>query len=72
MAITPVDDWDGKTCITLLGVGLDGKDIEAALKKLLGFIATSQADPRDGIWLDTVTADGQPKLSRKASACNAR
>jgi len=34
VAVTSVDDWDGKTCITLLGVGLDEKDIEATLKKL--------------------------------------
>jgi mannobiose 2-epimerase len=39
---------------------------EAALLKLLEFIAKYQADPRDGVWLDTVTADGQPKKSAKA------
>ncbi len=37
-----------------------------ALNKLLGFIETYQADPKDGIWLDTVTAEGKPKVSAKA------
>jgi mannobiose 2-epimerase len=37
-----------------------------ALDKLLEFIRTYQADPTDGIWLDTVTADGKPKNTAKA------
>jgi mannobiose 2-epimerase len=37
-----------------------------ALNKLLGFIETSQIDPKDGIWMDTVTAEGKPKVSAKA------
>ena len=37
-----------------------------ALGKLLQFIVTYQANPKDGIWLDTVTADGKPKVTAKA------
>jgi len=37
-----------------------------ALQKLLQFINTFQADPKDGIWLDTVAADGKPKVTAKA------
>ncbi|MCX8109186.1 MAG: AGE family epimerase/isomerase [Verrucomicrobiae bacterium] len=37
-----------------------------ALGKLLDFIETYQVDKKDGIWLDTVTADGKPKSSAKA------
>jgi mannose/cellobiose epimerase-like protein (N-acyl-D-glucosamine 2-epimerase family) len=37
-----------------------------ALEKLLHFIAAHQADPADGIWFDTVTADGKPKSPAKA------
>ena len=37
-----------------------------ALEKLLQFIVTYQADPKDGIWLDTVTAEGKPKVTAKA------
>jgi mannose/cellobiose epimerase-like protein (N-acyl-D-glucosamine 2-epimerase family) len=32
----------------------------------LQFIVSFQADPKDGIWLDTVTADGKPKVTAKA------
>jgi len=37
-----------------------------ALDKLLQFIVTYQADPKDEIWLDTVAADGKPKVTAKA------
>jgi mannobiose 2-epimerase len=37
-----------------------------ALLQLLGFVAAHQANPGDGIWLDTVTADGTPKVTAKA------
>jgi len=39
---------------------------ETALVKLLDFIAKYQADPKDGVWYDSVTADGQPKNPAKA------
>lgn len=44
---------------------------EAALVKLLQFIKTHQADPRDGIWLYAVTADGRPKDNIKANSWKA-
>jgi mannose/cellobiose epimerase-like protein (N-acyl-D-glucosamine 2-epimerase family) len=39
---------------------------ETALAQLVHFIRTYQADPRDGIWLDTVSPDGQPVRTGKA------
>jgi cellobiose epimerase len=39
---------------------------EAALDKLSQFVLKYGTDPRDGIWLDTMTADGQPKSTGKA------
>lgn len=39
---------------------------ESALLKLLDFVREHQADPRDGIWYDTVTAAGEPKNPAKA------
>jgi mannobiose 2-epimerase len=42
-----------------------------ALEKLIRFVWTHQVDPRDGIWLDTVTADGQPKVTTKADSWKA-
>ena len=41
-------------------------DHEAALKKLLDFVASFMADPSDGVWLDTVTAEGKFKSTGKA------
>jgi mannobiose 2-epimerase len=37
-----------------------------ALNKLLDFVLKYQANPSDGIWLDTVTAEGKPKVTAKA------
>lgn len=37
-----------------------------ALDSLLNFIMKYQADPADGIWYDTVTAEGKPKSRAKA------
>lgn len=42
------------------------EDYSKALDQLLQFISTYQADPKDGIWLDTVTAEGKPKVTAKA------
>jgi cellobiose epimerase len=42
-----------------------------ALDKLVHFVNAHQADPKDGIWLDTVTADGQPKSPSKAHSWKA-
>jgi mannose/cellobiose epimerase-like protein (N-acyl-D-glucosamine 2-epimerase family) len=41
-------------------------DYSHALDQLLQFITTYQSNPADGIWLDTVNADGSPKISAKA------
>jgi cellobiose epimerase len=38
----------------------------SALEQLLTFLATYQIDPDDGIWLDTVAANGLPRLTRKS------
>ena len=43
----------------------------AALDELLAFIETYQADPKDGVWLDTLTAEGKPKVSAKAHSWKA-
>ena len=37
----------------------------------MGFIFKYQANPADGIWLDTVAADGTPKNTAKAHAWKA-
>jgi mannobiose 2-epimerase len=42
------------------------QDYSTGLDQLLQFITTFQANPSDGIWLDTVTADGTPKITAKA------
>jgi mannobiose 2-epimerase len=39
---------------------------DQALIQLLQFIFKYQANPADGIWLDTVAADGTPKVTAKA------
>lgn len=39
---------------------------ERKLEQLVHFVNRYQADPRDRVWLDTVTADGQPKGTGKA------
>lgn len=42
-----------------------------ALEQLIEFVWTYQVDPRDGIWLDTVTAEGKPKSTGKAHSWKA-
>ena len=37
-----------------------------ALTLTLDFVDKYFADPKDGVWADTVTADGQPKVPAKA------
>jgi len=41
-------------------------EYEGALKKLLDFVSNSMTDPADGVWLDTVTAEGRFKNTGKA------
>jgi mannobiose 2-epimerase len=61
--------WVQAEMIAALTDGLQHRgdpEYQAALTKLLEFVAKYQADPRDGIWLDTVTAEGKPKSTGKA------
>jgi mannobiose 2-epimerase len=41
-------------------------EYETALKKLLDFVANFMTDPSDGVWLETVTAEGRFKSTGKA------
>jgi len=41
-------------------------EYDAAVKKLLDFVASFMTDPSDGVWLDTVTAEGKFKNTGKA------
>lgn len=43
----------------------------AALDRQIRFLLQHQIDPKDGIWLDTVRADGQPKSTGKAHSWKA-
>ena len=42
------------------------QDYAQALDQLLRFLTAHQIDPRDGIWFDTVAADGAPRRPVKA------
>ncbi len=42
-----------------------------ALDRQIRFLLQHQIDPKDGIWLDTVRADGQPKSTGKAHSWKA-
>jgi cellobiose epimerase len=42
-----------------------------ALQKLVTFVSLYQTDPKDGIWLDSVTAEGRPKSTGKAHSWKA-
>jgi len=46
-------------------------EYETALLKTFDFAAKHLADPKDGIWIDSTTADGQPKSTGKAHAWKA-
>jgi mannobiose 2-epimerase len=39
---------------------------EKAIAKLLDFVSAHLADPRDGIWIESVDAEGRPKKTAKA------
>ena len=61
--------WVQSEMLAALTDGLQNKpnsDWSTAQDSLLYWIVTRQADPKDGIWLDTLTADGKPKSSGKA------
>ncbi len=42
-----------------------------ALDKLIQFVNAHMTDPKDGIWLDTVTVEGRPKSTGKAHSWKA-
>jgi mannobiose 2-epimerase len=44
---------------------------EAALTKTLDFVARHMTDPKDGIWVGTVLADGKPQNTSKANSWKA-
>jgi mannose/cellobiose epimerase-like protein (N-acyl-D-glucosamine 2-epimerase family) len=61
--------WVQAELLAALTDGLKHKeqaDYSAALALLLQFISQCQAGPKEGIWLDTVTADGTPKVTALA------
>ncbi len=49
----------------------DDEEYARALRLLLDFVAKYQTDPKTGIWLDTVTADGKPKSTGLAHSWKA-
>jgi len=66
--------WVQAEMLAALTDGLQHKESRAysdALDKLMGFIFKYQANAGDGIWLDTVAADGTPKNTAKAHAWKA-
>ena len=42
-----------------------------ALEQLLRFVDNHLTDPKDGVWIDTVTAEGRPKSTAKAHSWKA-
>lgn len=44
---------------------------ETSIARLLDFIGAHMADPKDGIWIESVGADGRPKKTAKAHAWKA-
>jgi mannobiose 2-epimerase len=61
--------WAQAEMLAALTDGLKRKKNPAysdALLKLLRFVRKYQTDPRDGVWLDTVTAEGSPQTTAKA------
>ncbi len=66
--------WVQAEMLAALTDALKHKDDQAqaaALDKLLQFVLAHQANPADGIWLDTVAADGRPKVTAKAHSWKA-
>jgi mannobiose 2-epimerase len=61
--------WVQSEMLAALTDGLQNKpnaEWSDALDSLLKWIQTKQADPKDGIWIDTLTADGKVKSGGKA------
>jgi mannobiose 2-epimerase len=66
--------WVQSEMMAALTDGLKHKsnpDYSQALESLIGFINKYQADPTDGVWYDTVAADGTPKNKSKAHSWKA-
>ncbi len=61
--------WSQSEMMAALTDGLrhaPNPDYAAALDRLVWFLDTHQIRPEDGIWLDTVSAEGKPKSTAKA------
>jgi len=61
--------WVQAESLAALTVGLRHRGdagYARSLNRLLQFLRAHQIDPQDGIWLDTVAADGTPLLTGKA------
>jgi mannobiose 2-epimerase len=61
--------WSQSEFMAALTDGLRHRDhpaYRAALVKTIGFLRQYMITPADGIWVDTVTAEGRPKSSAKA------
>jgi mannobiose 2-epimerase len=61
--------WVQAEMLAALTDGLKHKEnpeYSEAIQKLLQFVLKYQANPADGVWLDTVTAEGKPKVTAKA------
>ncbi len=61
--------WSQSEWMAALTDGLrrkDRPDYRQALVQVIDFLRAHQINPPDGIWLDTVTAEGKPKSTAKA------
>ncbi len=68
-AVTDKAWWAQAELLAALTESLSHRPNQAyaqALDQLLGFLTAHQIDPRDGIWFDTVAADGSLRRSVKA------
>jgi cellobiose epimerase len=66
--------WVQAEMMAALSEGLRRKARPAwsnALDRLVHFVNEHQTDPLDGVWLDTVTAEGKPKNTAKAHSWKA-
>lgn len=66
--------WVQSELLAALADGLQNQENEdwaKALNSLVKWINEYQADPKDRIWIDTLTADGKPKSTGKAHSWKA-
>ncbi len=80
VGIEPANDtakvwWVQAEMLAALTEGVQQKDATPiyakALHQLIQFVDRYQTEPKDGIWVDTVTSDGMPRDSRKAHSWKA-